>query len=178
MRSRFLWAGLVIVAAVGYLAYTGWQGATLYYLTASEASGQMGSLAERGFRLSGQVAEGSVAWDPGTSELRFDVTDGQASVAVLYRGAAPDSFAAGRTVVAEGVADGRGGMTADRIIVKCPSKYEDATAVGDGTQDQNHNSLLLGVGVLVVAVACVAVAGRLVLKAGRSGRTGRRESWE
>ncbi len=160
MRSRLLWAGLLIVAAVGYLAYTGWQGATLYYLTATEATGQMSSLAGRAFRLSGKVADGSISFDPATTQLRFVVTDGQADVALVYHGQTPDNFYAGQTVVAEGAADGRGGMTAERIIVKCPSKYEEGSAAAVDTG--SWRDLVIGAGALLAAATCVAVAGRLV----------------
>lgn len=168
MRSRLLWAGLLIVAAVGYLAYSGWQGATLYYLTASEAAGQMGTLDGRSFRLSGKVAEGSVSWDAAASELRFEVTDGSARIPVTYYGAAPDNFSPGRTVVTEGAVDGRGGMTAERIIVKCPSKYQEGSAAVAG--GGSRRGLLIGAGALIAAVACVAVGGRLVVRANRARR--------
>lgn len=172
MRSRLVWAGLLIVAAVGYLAYTGWQGATLYYLTASEARDRMAELADRTFRLSGTVAPGSIAWDPTSSELRFSVTDGRASVPVVYHGAPPDNLAAGQTVVAEGRADGRGGLAADRILVKCPSKYETAAAAaaGGGT---SRRDLYIGAGALVAAAIGAAVVGHRVVRPRRAGRSER-----
>lgn len=172
MRSRLVWAGLLVVAAVAYLAYTSWHGATLYYLTPSEAQGQMASLSGRPFRLAGKVAPGSVHWNPATTELEFRVTDGTASVPVVYKGAAPDNFGPDQQVVAEGVADGRGGMTASRLIIKCPSKYEQGSA--SSTQPQTRN-LAIGGAAVLVAVVLVAVAGRYLGRAGgRSGRGGGR----
>ncbi len=160
MRKRLIWVGLLVLAAVGYLAYTSWQGAALYYLTPSEAVAQGASLNGRSFRLAGLVAEGSVRWDAETSELRFVVTDGSSSVPVLYRGAAPDNFAPGQQIVAEGTADGNGGLVASRLIVKCPSKYEQVP--GAVPSASGRRNLLVGGAAILAAVLLVAVASRLL----------------
>ncbi len=168
MRSRLLVVGLLIVAAVGYLAYSSFQGATLYYLSPSEAAGQMTSLAGRTFRLAGKVAEGSVAFDPATSVLTFAIADAAARVGVTYSGAAPDNFAAGQEVVVEGTADGHGGLAASRVIVKCPSKYEGATA-STTTGGAGNSGLLVGLAAVAVGAGCVLVAGRLLARRARDG---------
>lgn len=165
MRRRLLWVSVVVMAAVGYLAYTGWQGAATYYLTPAEAAGR--DMSGRTFRVAGTVGEG-VAWDAGERVLRFEVTDGTGRVAVVYRGAPPDNFAAGQQVVVEGVGEGRGSMTASRIIMKCPGKYEQAPSQAGG-----RSALYLGgAGVVAALVLALAVSRRLGTEAAgrRAGR--------
>ena len=53
-------------------------------------------------RLGGQVKPGSVKWDDKTLDLRFEVTDGMAEVAVHSKGAPPQMFRDGMGVVLEG----------------------------------------------------------------------------
>lgn len=168
MRRRLLWAGLLVVVAVGYLAYSGWQGAALYYLTPAEAREK--ALSGRVFRVAGRVGT-DVAWDPGTVVLRFQVTDGTAAVPVVYRGAPPDNFGPGQQVVVEGSGDGQGGLVASRLIMKCPSKYEQAAA---SAAPAGRNVLYLGGAALVLAVGVAVVASRRLGTAGdHGGRAGK-----
>lgn len=53
------------------------------------------------FRLGGLVAEGSLVRGEG-SEVRFQVTDGGATVAVVYTGILPDLFAEGEGMIGTG----------------------------------------------------------------------------
>ncbi|MDI6823021.1 MAG: cytochrome c maturation protein CcmE [Bacillota bacterium] len=168
MRRRLLWASLLVIVAVGYLAYTGWQGAALYYLTPAEAREKV--LSGRTFRVAGNVGP-DVAWDPGARVLRFQVTDGKVAVPVLYRGAPPDNFGPGQQVVVEGAGDGQGGLVASRLIMKCPSKYEQAPATAPPA---GRNVLYLGGVVVALAVGLAVVATRRLgtghHAAGRAGK--------
>ncbi len=165
MRSRLWWAGLLVVVAVVYLAYTGWQGATLYYLTPAEARDR--ALSGRTFRVAGNVGP-DVAWDGTSLELRFKVVDDSAALPVVYRGAPPDNFGPGQQVVVEGTADGQGGLVANRLIMKCPSKYEQASVA---TRSSGGGVLYLGGIALALAVGLAVVASRR-FTAGRGGRAG------
>ena len=53
------------------------------------------------FRIGGLVAEGSIVRGEGTS-VSFDVTDGGATIPVVYTGILPDLFAEGQGMVAQG----------------------------------------------------------------------------
>ena len=63
-------------------------------------------------------------------ELRFALEDKQesgVSIPVLYRGAKPDMFAAGRDVIIDG--DFKSGVVvATQLLTQCPSKYKAPTA--------------------------------------------------
>lgn len=167
MRGRLLWAGLLVLLAVVYLAYSGWQGAALYYLTPSEAQERV--LSGRAFRLAGKVGP-DVAWDATAKLLQFQVTDGTAAVAVVYRGVPPDNFGPGQQVVVEGTGDGQGRVVANRLIMKCPSKYEQAPA---STRPAGQNVLYVGGAAVALAVGLAVVASRrLTGRAGRGRRAG------
>lgn len=157
MKLKFLWVVIVIAAAAYYL-YTGWQGAALYYLTVGEAYQRLPDLQGKTFRLSGTVDGSSIRWEEEAGRLQFCMTDGARSIPVCYQGPRPDNFAAGQQVVAEGQLDANGSMTAARLIVKCPSKYEQG-AGGTGQAGQGRTWWYVGLtGVALVAV--VLVAGR------------------
>ena len=53
------------------------------------------------FRIGGLVAEGSIVRGEGTA-VSFDVTDGGATIPVVYTGILPDLFAEGQGMVAQG----------------------------------------------------------------------------
>ncbi|MCB1522096.1 MAG: cytochrome c maturation protein CcmE [Hyphomicrobiaceae bacterium] len=73
-------------------------------------------------RLGGLVADGSVKRGGGT-DVQFVVTDTIKSVPVSYRGVLPDLFREGQGVVAEGVIDAQGRLTADTVLAKHDENY-------------------------------------------------------
>ena len=56
-------------------------------------------------------------------EYRFDVTQGDYTVAATYTGIVPDTFKEGSEVVLTGRLSAQG-FHADEIMAKCPSKYD------------------------------------------------------
>jgi len=124
-NKKFLIGGLLIIVAVSYLAYTGFESSAVYYYTVSELAEQDGAVRDTSIRVNGQVEIGSVAHNPtGSPGIEFTITEGGESLPVLYQGVVPDTFAAGREVVVEGRLDAEGIFQAHNILTKCPSKYE------------------------------------------------------
>lgn len=73
-------------------------------------------------RLGGLVEEGTVVrGDDG--EVRFSVTDTEASVPVIYVGLLPDLFREGQGVVAEGIMKPDGVFQADKVLAKHDENY-------------------------------------------------------
>ena len=72
-------------------------------------------------RLGGLVKPGTVKRD--STNVRFDVTDGKAAIAVTYTGILPDLFREGQGVVAEGALDPGGVFKADTVLAKHDEKY-------------------------------------------------------
>lgn len=120
-RSKKLLLGAVVVAAfVAYLMFSG-LGSSYGYATPKElASGE-----KQGEMVSvmGNVSTGTVEHEPMNNILRFELEGNETSIQVVYEGAIPANFAQGITVVAKGQYDGDV-FHAEKLIVKCPSKYE------------------------------------------------------
>lgn len=122
-RLRFLLMTIGVTCLISYLIYSGMRDTMGYYLTVTELLAQPQSAQEH-LRVSGQVQEGSVTWEPGTRMLQFTmIDDAQKTVPVTYHGIVPDSFKQGQKVIVEGTyAEGR--FTAKQLMTPCASKYE------------------------------------------------------
>ena len=74
-------------------------------------------------RLGGMVVAGSLERAADSLQLRFDVTDYQATVTVAYAGILPDLFAPGQGVVVSGVLDEHGVLQATEVLAKHDENY-------------------------------------------------------
>jgi cytochrome c-type biogenesis protein CcmE len=120
--------GLVILAAVGYLVYSGLR-TNVYYRTVSEL--QTGDVDPgRQIRLAGNVVPGSIVREEGSSTVRFQVADAGGALPVVYKGAVPDIFGPEIEVVLEGRYNPSTGFAADTMLAKCPSKFEEQASSG------------------------------------------------
>src|SRR5690606_8404274 len=87
-------------------------------------------------RLGGLVADGSVVRGENGS-VRFDVTDGAATIAVLYTGILPDLFREGQGVVTEGTVRPDGSFAADTVLAKHDENYM-PPEVAAALREQGH----------------------------------------
>ncbi|GBE55626.1 MAG TPA: cytochrome c maturation protein CcmE [Euryarchaeota archaeon] len=76
----------------------------------------------------GNVVDGTVTWAP--NNLNFTMAGGNSSIDVVYYGVIPSTFPLGKqdnkakiNVIAIGTFDGKK-VIADKLLVKCPSKYK------------------------------------------------------
>jgi cytochrome c-type biogenesis protein CcmE len=69
--------------------------------------------------------------------VRFDVTDGKNSIAVVYQGLLPDLFREGQGVVTEGVLEPSGTFKADTVLAKHDENYM-PKEVADALKKQGH----------------------------------------
>ena len=125
-RSRHggrLWvAGVIILAALGFLVFRGLGNATLYFRTADEAVAQRDQLGTRRYRIEGTVVRGSVL-ERG-NELEFRIESKGTVVDVVHHGNQPGLFKPGIPVVLEGrFAPGGQTFESDRILVKHSETY-------------------------------------------------------
>ncbi|MCC6779707.1 MAG: cytochrome c maturation protein CcmE [Hyphomicrobiales bacterium] len=89
-------------------------------------------------RMGGLVKEGSVARSgDGNLAVRFEVTDGNSSVQVAYKGLLPDLFREGQGVVTEGALDQSGTFHADSVLAKHDETYM-PKEVADALKKQGH----------------------------------------
>lgn len=122
----FLLAGLVILAAVGYLIFANTQTNAAYDMTVSELKACTGCMAQA-VRVEGTVQKGSVQHNDATQQLSFVISDGSQNIPVVYTGVVPDIFNSGIQVVIEGHYSGQGAFQALTLLTKCPSKFSVAT---------------------------------------------------
>jgi cytochrome c-type biogenesis protein CcmE len=84
------------------------------------------------FRLGGMVAKGSLKREPGTLNVSFGVTDGDAVMTAHYDGILPDLFRENQAVIATGRRDGDQ-FIATQVLAKHDEQYmpkEVAEAMG------------------------------------------------
>lgn len=109
-----------MLSAAATLTFAGLRGQIIYFVTPSELA-QSANPGQR-LRLGGLVVEGSIRRDT-EGAARFNVTDGQRTVMVLYDGLLPDLFREGQGVVAEGTWQGDTGFMAERVLAKHDENY-------------------------------------------------------
>ncbi len=128
LNAKFVIAGLVIVAAIAFLAISSFQSNSMYYLTVPELKAQAQAdgpaFFDKMVRVSGPLHKESIDWNAKTMTLKFHINDGSEMFPVVYNGPVPDTMESGETVVVEGKYTREGVFNASTILVKCPSKYE------------------------------------------------------
>ena len=116
---------LVLLAATGgavALVTAALQDNLAFFITPSEIL-ELEELPERNFRIGGVVEEGSVQRIGEGITVTFRVTDGAASVDVLYAGILPDLFREGQGVVAQGRLTEGGTFQANTVLAKHDETY-------------------------------------------------------
>ena len=146
-RRRRLWLVLGLVAAaalVAVLVTAALQRNVAYLFTPAEVlDGRAGADVASGetrFRLGGMVAKGSFQRAPGSMEARFQVSDGDALMPVVYSGILPDLFREDQSVVATGRMRADGTFVADEVLAKHDETYVPKEVADKmGLAHQKHN---------------------------------------
>jgi cytochrome c-type biogenesis protein CcmE len=150
-RTKFIIGGLLIVAAVVYLIVTSTQASAQYFLTVDELAARAGSDIGREIRISGAVIGDSVVYEPETLTLEFTVAHvpgdnseieaqgglgkvlydavndpGRTHLQVVYIGPKPDLLRHEAQAIMTGQLGDDGVFYADELLLKCPTKYEEA----------------------------------------------------
>jgi cytochrome c-type biogenesis protein CcmE len=109
------------LAAAAVLVLVALRDQIVFFYSPTEIAGMTLEPGTR-LRLGGLVEEGSVArLDDGS--IRFAITDTASAVGVTFRGLLPDLFREGQGIVAEGVWNGDGRLTADTVLAKHDENY-------------------------------------------------------
>jgi cytochrome c-type biogenesis protein CcmE len=134
MRAKFIIGGVVVAAAVVYLIVSSISSSAQYYLTVKELRGKGQAMAGRSLRVSGYVVGDSIAYTPQASSLSFDIVDTHEelsattkvdAIKILYTGPKPDLLQHEAQAIAEGKLNPDGTFTANNLLLKCPTRYED-----------------------------------------------------
>jgi cytochrome c-type biogenesis protein CcmE len=125
----------VFVGIVWWLSAGGVAEGTFEYYSSVSDFRNVEAVENRMFRVHGFVVAGSIARDLPAGHVDFAIRDDAgATLAVRYQGIdVPDLFGDGAEVVVEGRTDGPQ-FLADRVLAKCPSKYEVAPT-GPGSNE-------------------------------------------
>ena len=125
VRKQRLLLVLVIVvfssAAIGLVAYALRGNINLFFPPAEVAAGK--APIGQPVRVGGMVVEGSVQRSDDSLEIRFEITDFEASVPVIYVGILPDLFDEGQGAVASGTLDAAGVLRATEVLAKHDENY-------------------------------------------------------
>ena len=123
-RQRLLLVLFVVLfssAAIGLMVYALSGNINLFYPPAEVAAGK--APAGQQIRVGGMVVEGRVQRSDNSLEVRFEVTDYQAAVPVVYTGILPDLFDEGQGAVAAGVLNESGVLQASEVLAKHDENY-------------------------------------------------------
>jgi cytochrome c-type biogenesis protein CcmE len=150
-RGKFIVGGLLIVAAVIYLIWTSASANAQYFMTVDEVKSKGAQMIGRQLRVSGAVIGDSIQYDSQSLKLSFaiahtpgsqsevDKQGGMAAVLhqavidpnrshlqVVYQGVKPDLLRNEAQAIITGRLGEDGVFYADELLLKCPTKYQDA----------------------------------------------------
>ncbi len=150
-RYKFIIGGLLIVAAIVYLIVSSTQASAQYFLTVDEMVQRGSEVVGRDLRISGAVIGDTIQYDPQTLTLTFEVADvpgdnaeieaqgglaavlhqavidpNRTRVKVVYNGVKPDLLRNEAQAIMTGQLGEDGVFYAEELLLKCPTKYEEA----------------------------------------------------
>ena len=127
-KTKFMIGGLIVLGTSGWLMATSIRETGEYYLTPSELSAKLKANPDfkgADVRVGARVVPGSIQRATSGREYAFRITDGTDTMAVVYKGLAPDTFSDSADVVVAGFATD-GTFQAGTLLAKCASRYENA----------------------------------------------------
>jgi cytochrome c-type biogenesis protein CcmE len=150
-RIKFIIGGLLILAAVIYLIVSATQANAEFFMTVNELKSKGQSLVGRNLRLSGAVIGNTIQYDPLSMNLSFEiahvpgdnaaieiggglaavlhaaVTDpSRTRLTIIYNGPKPDLLRDEAQAIVTGHLGADGIFYADELLLKCPTKYQEA----------------------------------------------------
>ena len=125
VRKQRLYLVLFVVvfssAAIGLVVYALSGNINLFYPPAEVAAGN--APVGQAIRVGGMVMDGSVQRSNDSLVVRFDLTDYEAVVPVVYEGILPDLFGEGQGAVASGKLNEEGVLLASEVLAKHDENY-------------------------------------------------------
>ncbi len=123
-KIRFAVGVVIILGAILFFVFSGFQEGKAYYRTLDELDAMGADAGGKRLRVAGRVSEGSVQRHG--ARLKFQLEQEDLRIDVVYTGSrpVPDTFKDGVDAVVEGYRLPDGSFEADQIQAKCASKYE------------------------------------------------------
>lgn len=150
-RKKFVFGGILILAAVVYLIFSSTQANAEYFMTINELKAKGQSVVGKNLRVSGAVVGDTIQYDPQTLTLTFEVAHvtgdnnevaaqgglaavlhaavidpNRSRVKVVYTGPKPDLLKDEAQAIMTGQLGADGVFHADELLLKCPTKYQEA----------------------------------------------------
>lgn len=125
-KTKLLSGVFIVVVLLVYLAFSTGLASNQYEV--SEAVAAQGNLTGKLIVVNGSMVAGTDKWDSINRTLTFKLTDGKATIDVVYTGDKPNI--APEAVEIQAVVTGKFNSNvfeAFRMLTKCPSKYEAKT---------------------------------------------------
>lgn len=150
-RLKFIIGGILFFAAVIFMIISATQATAEFFVTVQELQGSDRDLLGQNLRVSGAVLGDSILFDSATGLLHFTIAhipgddevieeNGGLSevlhqavndptsprLRVVYDGAKPDMLKDEAQAILTGRLDAEGVFVAEELLLKCPTKYEEA----------------------------------------------------
>ncbi|MDK1029050.1 MAG: cytochrome c maturation protein CcmE [Anaerolineae bacterium] len=150
-QKKFIWGGLLILGAVVLLIVTSTEANAEYFMTIDELKAEGAQVTGKSLRVSGAVDGDTIEYDAQSLTLSFEVAhvtgnnadiEAQGGLAkvlheavvdttrerlqVVYVGAKPDLLRGEAQAIMVGSISDDGIFYADELLLKCPTKYEEA----------------------------------------------------
>lgn len=150
-RTKFILGGLLILAAVVYLIVSSTKASAEYFMTVNELHEDGAAAVDKSLRLSGAVIGDSIQYDADTLTLTFEVAHvtgnnneieaqgglaevlyqavndpSRERVTVIYVGPQPDLLRGEAQAIMTGRLGEDGIFYAEELLLKCPTRYEEA----------------------------------------------------
>jgi cytochrome c-type biogenesis protein CcmE len=149
--NKFMFGGIHILGAVVFLIWSSTASTQEYFLTVDELHAKGSSVIDKNVRLAGAVIGDTIQYDADTLTLSFEVahvpgdnaaleTEGGLAIAlheavidpsrarmkVVYVGPKPDLLRNEAQAIVTGHLGDDGVFYAEELLLKCPTKYEEA----------------------------------------------------
>lgn len=131
-KTSYLFGVVLLIAFAGFSAQS-FNEALTPYVSYEQARG-----GDRTVQVAGALQAGSSGYDEGEQALHFTLVEeaGGATLPVRYEGLKPANFEEAVSIVAIGRYDAGGDVFhADKLLVKCPSKYQGAGSEDDTVKE-------------------------------------------
>ncbi|MCK6540369.1 MAG: cytochrome c maturation protein CcmE [Anaerolineales bacterium] len=149
--NKFVIGGFLILGAVVFLIWSSTAATSEYFLTVDELNAKGADVLDRNLRVSGAVIGETIKYDAQTLTLSFEVAHvpaeqaliedegglaealhqavidpARARLKIVYVGPMPDLLRHEAQAIVTGKLGADGVFHADELLLKCPTKYEEA----------------------------------------------------
>ena len=149
--NKFVIGGILILGAVVFLIWTSTKASAEYFLTIDELNAKGSGVVDKNLRVSGAVIGDSIQYDAQNLTLTFEVAQvpgdnsviesqgglaaalhqavidpARARMKVVYVGPKPDLLRNEAQAIMTGHLGTDGVFHADELLLKCPTRYEEA----------------------------------------------------